>query len=172
MAARTRFPALLRSRMDVLGHSQQEAARWLTARAYEVGVSGLHATTSQPALANMLSGRAKPHRCKWAVMADYLGVTLDELEQALDPGAPFPASRIPWDIGARIKQARVDRDLDRSEFETMSAQRLGRARVITAGVIAAYEDGYRLPDPRRVADIAATLDMPVERLLTGVEVSA
>ena len=165
MARRSRFPQLLRRRMDALGHSQQEAADWLNQRARELGVTGPHATTSQPAVNNMLAGRAKPHRCKWQAVADYLAVTVDDVERALDPDTPFPSSRIPADIGARIKRARIDTDLDRSDFEAISARRLGARQRITAGTLAAYEDGFRTPDARRIAQIAGVLGVDIDQLL-------
>ena len=165
MGRRPRFPHLLRRRMDALGHSQQEAADWLNRRVAELGVTGPHATTSQPAVNAMLSGRARPHRSKWQAVADYLGVTVDQLELALDPQAPFPSSRIPPDIGARIKQARVDADMDRSDFQTISRGRFGLRGQISAGTLAAYEDGYRTPDARRITDIARVLGIDIDRLL-------
>lgn len=170
MASRltSRFPAALTRRMAELSHSQQDVADWLNVRVADLGVTGPHATTSQPAVNNMLSGRARPHRCKWQAVADYLGVEIDDLAMMLYPRDPFPASRIPADIGARIKRARVAADLDRSNFEALSVHRLGARKRISAGVIASVEDGYRTPDPERITEIATVLGVDVALLLDGV----
>lgn len=165
------FSARLMARMAELGHSQQDVADWLTERAAARRITGLHATTSQPAVNKMITGQARPHRCKWPVVADYLVVTVHDLAVLLDPAAPFPATRIPGDIGARIKSIRVGQGLDRSDFEALSIQRLGLGGRITAGVLAMVEDGYRTPDPSRIAEIARVLGVDVDDMLDSVPAS-